>query len=66
MLKALASIAKTSVGVDIASAELQKFRRTKCNTCLVYRPKNDTCGGCGCYLKFKIKDSKERCPLHNW
>lgn len=46
------------------NSELAKKRLAICKDC------EDRCGAiccnCGCYLKAKVRDEKEECPLKKW
>jgi hypothetical protein len=46
--------------------ELEKYRLEICRSCEWFRPKQQTCKKCGCFMKLKTKIEKAKCPVGKW
>lgn len=55
-----------AAGMPEASPEEQDHRKSLCRGCEQYRPSDDRCAACGCYVKEKTSWKLEACPLGKW
>lgn len=55
-----------AAGMPEASPEEQNRRESLCRGCEKYRPSDDRCAACGCYVKEKTSWQLEMCPLGKW
>jgi hypothetical protein len=71
LLQQAASAAKAAArfaasGFAIASAEEAERRMAICRTCPEFNAIDVRCYQCGCFLKVKVKDQVETCPVGKW
>jgi len=71
ILKGIDGISKAMVGMDKVDEETYKKRKNICVTCDKIKMKNgdfksSKCSMCKCWLRYKIKLNKEKCPLNYW
>jgi hypothetical protein len=50
-------------GMPEVGEEERERRLATCRGCEHYRPEQERCGQCGCFLRFKTKWAGEACPL---
>jgi len=57
-------LAKSEMGIGLASGDVIDARRTVCESC--ERWQHGKCLECGCYTWAKTRLTNERCPLGKW
>jgi hypothetical protein len=50
----------------LAPRDTQLARLEECKKCEFYEPNDQRCKKCGCFMKFKVTMSYEKCPLDKW
>ena len=53
-------------GFTVVSNALYISRVSTCLECPKYKPEDDTCGICGCYIDKKALWDSESCPEDKW
>jgi hypothetical protein len=68
ILKGAEGITKATLGIDKSTKELYSTRINICKKCPYMVESNDNmkCKECGCFLRFKARLNKEKCPLGKW
>jgi len=64
MARGAVKLAKSEMGIGLASGDVIDARRTVCESC--ERWQHGKCLECGCYTWAKTRLTNERCPLGKW
>jgi len=64
ILRGILGLTKAVAGIGAASDEEQQRRYSLCIKC--DQDRRGFCGGCGCLIAMKIKNSSEACPIGRW